>query len=48
MENVEQITRDRLPIISDPLVINVPSDRCHKLVPVLFDHETNQLLAEHK
>ena len=45
MEDVEQIARDRLPVLRDALLVHAPLERRDQLVAVLLDHEADQLLA---
>ena len=46
MEDVEQIARDRLPVLRDALLVHAPLERRDQLVAVLLDHEADQLLAD--
>ena len=45
MKDVEQIARDRLPVLRDALLVHAPLERRDQLVAVLLDHEADQLLA---
>ena len=44
VEYVKKIARYSLPVFSDALFVVVPSDGSHKLVSILLDHESDELL----
>lgn len=44
MEYVKKITCYGLPVFRDALFVVVPSDGSHKLVSILLDHESDELL----
>ena len=41
-----QVARDRFPVICDALFVRCPSDLCFKLIPILLNHEADELLEK--
>lgn len=44
VQNVEQIARNGFPVFSHLLLVDVPLHKHDKLIPVLLDHESHELL----
>lgn len=46
MQDIQQIARDRLPVVRDPLLVVAAPNGGHELVAILLDDEPDELLGD--